>query len=177
MFKLVPREAWQIAPSVGIRRRSLLLGHTPFEAVLDLLDKQLSLVRLSQEQMKKDNRYHRSVITFRAKSQTIDLWHNSRGGYGTSGDHFLWSEHQKKRFFLHYDFGGQQQALADIHFAEMMRGVAKYLDDCGLFIFGYLVRAFWKQVLNAGQKKIEDEIWVSGIFGVSINMFVPVSEK
>jgi hypothetical protein len=81
MFKLVPRAVWQIAPEVGKRRLTLLRGHISFEAIVDRLENDLRLVRLSRIAMRDNNRYHRFVLTLRATLQTVDFWHNSRGGY------------------------------------------------------------------------------------------------
>ncbi|HEY4498988.1 MAG TPA: hypothetical protein VJH94_02915 [Candidatus Paceibacterota bacterium] len=106
--------------------------------------------------------------------------------YGKGGSYLLWSPHQKERFLDQYDWAGKEQAFAERYFAKVMRAVARYLDDCGLFVFGYLVRAFWKWVAELAahsdrksiwKGKLEDEIWVSSIFGVSINVVRPIKKK
>lgn len=49
-----------------------------------------------------------------------------------------------------------ERVFAENHFATITREAAKWLDDCVLFIFGYLVRNFWRAVLDLGTR--EDEI-------------------
>jgi hypothetical protein len=45
--------------------------------------------------------------------------------------------------------------------------VAKWADDCALFIFGYLVKKFAENVLE--EKTKEQVIWVTSFFDLTIN--------
>jgi len=103
--------------------------------------------------------------------------------YGKGGNRILWSRRQQERFLDQYELAGKERDFAEQNFRSVMRTVAKYLDDCGLFLFGFLVRTFWwwvaDLVAHLGKKsiwkaKLEDEIWVSSIFGVSINIMKPI---
>lgn len=49
--------------------------------------------------------------------------------------------------------------------------VVKWIDDCALFVFGYLVRKFWKEVVK--QRSREDEIWVTSFLNLDINAVKP----
>ena len=58
--------------------------------------------------------------------------------------------------------------FAALSFEPMAKQVEKWIDDCGLFIFGYLVRKFSENVLR--QNLSEEEIWVVSSFDTCINV-------
>jgi hypothetical protein len=80
-FGFAPLRDWQIDPPVA--RRARLLGTTPFEKIVDDLRREAKVSSIVCEFGKKGNKVglHRYSVIIVAKSRTIDLWHNSRGGY------------------------------------------------------------------------------------------------
>lgn len=85
-------------------------------------------------------------------------------------DHVLpWSRRERAKFFaLHQPWRREKRTFADAYFDAVVREVRKWVDDTGLFIFGFLVRRFWREVLRAGRR--EDEIWVTSFFNLNINV-------
>lgn len=53
-------------------------------------------------------------------------------------------------------------------FQSIARAAAKWIDDCALFIFGYLVGNFSQNVLDRNKK--EEEIWVASFFELTLNV-------
>lgn len=86
-------------------------------------------------------------------------------------DHVLpWSATEKARFMeLH---GGtlppHKQAFFDRRYEAITKEIKKWVDDTGLFVFGYLVRRFWMQAIAGGRR--EDEIWVANFFSMNLNI-------
>jgi hypothetical protein len=73
--------------------------------------------------------------------------------------HYSWAASEKERFLSeHTHWPAPQLEFAQHHFEAVAKEVEKWTDDCGLFVFGYLVRKFSKNVLI--QKMSEEEIWV-----------------
>jgi len=85
-------------------------------------------------------------------------------------DHVLpWSRRERAKFFaLHEPWRRKQRAFADEYFDPVVKEVRKWVDDTGLFIFGFLVRRFWGEVLRLGRR--EDEIWITSFFNLNINV-------
>lgn len=77
---------------------------------------------------------------------------------------------QAKETFLQTrnSWNGDKQAFAEQYFTEVSREVVHWLDDCDLFIFGYLVRSFARHVLE--REKHEQEIWVTSLTDLNINV-------
>ena len=96
-------------------------------------------------------------------------------------DHVLpWGRQQRAKFFaLHKPWPRAKRVFADVYFEGVIKEVRKWVDDTGLFIFGYLVRRFWTEVLRLGSR--EDEIWVTSFFNLNINVVErtesPIEEK
>ncbi|HYH68097.1 MAG TPA: hypothetical protein VD866_25600 [Urbifossiella sp.] len=80
-----------------------------------------------------------------------------------------WQPAWRDRFLAeHPQWPGEALRWASEHYRPLARAVAKWIDDCGLFLFGYLVRHFSERVLREGSR--EDEIWVASIFSATINV-------
>jgi hypothetical protein len=61
-----------------------------------------------------------------------------------------------------------KKAFAEKYFCDVSREAQKWLDDCGLFLIGYLVRNFWERVLK--EKMYEEEIWVTTLFTTNLHV-------
>lgn len=84
------------------------------------------------------------------------------------GDVMLWSQEQQDRFLsAHHFWPESHKAFAKEYFPALACEVVKWVDDTGLFIFGYLVRNFWEKIQERGKK--EEEIWVTS-FMPTINV-------
>jgi hypothetical protein len=83
-FKLAPIKHWNIGRSKAVSpaRRALLLGNASFTSIVATICKEARVFRISREIGTKTKRgKHRYVVTLTVASSTIDLCHNSRGGY------------------------------------------------------------------------------------------------
>lgn len=102
--------------------------------------------------------------------------------YGHANYDAHWSDVEMDNFLQrHREWGSEKEAYARRHYRRLAGAITKWIDDCGLFIFGFLVRELWKEVVNAAEfdraRKIEDEIWVSSIFHFNINTMKPHKEQ
>jgi hypothetical protein len=89
--------------------------------------------------------------------------------YDTRLDHHCsWSPAEKERFLNERrHWPAHQRAFAEAHFETIAKEVEKWMDDVGLFVFGYLVRKFSKNVLV--QQMSEEEIWVVSSYEPCMN--------
>lgn len=102
--------------------------------------------------------------------------------YGHTEDDHFWSKTEMNRFLdRHKEWNPAQQRYARRIYPVIAGAIAKWIDDCGLFVFGYLVRELWTNVVRlvgAGyEKKLEDEIWVSSVFHFNVNIMKPRKES
>lgn len=81
-----------------------------------------------------------------------------------------WDTATMTRFMdIHEPWRNQRKRkFAERHFSNIAREVRKWIDDCALFTFGYIVRKFSKKVLETG--RLEDEIWVTSFFDLTLNI-------
>lgn len=104
------------------------------------------------------------TIVFRTISRMervtgLNSWDNSER------DRFL-AQHahwKKSPLKSKYDFARQ-------HFSDIAREAEHWLDDCALFVFGFLVRKFGQEVLQQRKEKQEAEIWVTHFLDLSVNV-------
>ncbi len=83
--------------------------------------------------------------------------------------HFSWAPAQRERFLAeHEHWPGELRDFVATHFEPVAKEVEKWIDDCGLFIFGFVVRQFADNVLR--QHMSEEEIWVVNTFDPCINI-------
>ena len=62
----------------------------------------------------------------------------------------------------------KKRAFVQEHFGTIAKEAQRWVDDGALFIFGYLVRQFWEQVLKEGLS--EEEIWITSLFTMNVNV-------
>jgi hypothetical protein len=91
-------------------------------------------------------------------------------------DHVLsWSRSEKLRFFkFHGVWPKQKRQFVNNYYEPITKEIKRWIDDINLFIFGYLVKAFWQQVIARGSE--EDEIWVVSLFNVNLNIVKPTKK-
>ena len=80
-----------------------------------------------------------------------------------------WDAAEKRRLInFRSPWPAYKRKFVEKHFEAAMKESVKWLDDCALFTYGYLVRNFWEIVLKRGRR--EDEIWVTSLFGLNLNV-------
>lgn len=83
-----------------------------------------------------------------------------------------WSNTERDRFISeHNPLSEAELKYVRNNYANVATETIKWFDDSALFGFGFLVRRFWKRVVEVGYK--EDEIWVTSLFNLGINMVKP----
>lgn len=88
----------------------------------------------------------------------------------------LWSEVEQERFIEeHKEWNKRKLRYVKRHFAFIAREVARWIDDCALFIFGYLVRQFSENVIVENLR--EEEIWTVSFFNMTVNVIQRKREK
>ncbi|OGZ54446.1 MAG: hypothetical protein A3B25_00715 [Candidatus Ryanbacteria bacterium RIFCSPLOWO2_01_FULL_48_26] len=82
----------------------------------------------------------------------------------------VWDDAHKAQYMANHApwVDDAKREFAEKHFAAIARETIKWTDNCALFIFAYLVREFSQEVLKTG--KLEEEIWVMSLFGVTLNV-------
>ena len=89
--------------------------------------------------------------------------------------HYSWAPEIKDRYLTRHKHWPQEELdFADKHFVTVAKEVEKWMDDCGLFIFGYLVRNFSENVLDQGLN--EEEIWVVSSLDRCMNVVKRVAD-
>lgn len=98
--------------------------------------------------------------------------------YGHTEDDIFWGTAEQERFLTRHTWTDERRAFAERYYRRVASAIAKWIDDCGLFVFGYLVRLFWLNVselqITEG-RKLEDEIWVASIFHLNVNVIRPIN--
>lgn len=107
--------------------------------------------------------------------RAIQYWILSE--YGHTDNYLVWDEEERERFLArHVMWNRETKKFARVLYQELAPKVAKWIADCGLFVFGYVVREYWQEVVQLHRKKgapLEDEIWVASIFHLNINVMEP----
>ena len=80
-------------------------------------------------------------------------------------DRFLTQHRHWKTPQLQHKYDFVQQ-----YFSEIAHEAEHWIDDCALFVFGYLVRKFAQEVLRQREEKQEAEIWVTHFLDLSVNV-------
>lgn len=89
--------------------------------------------------------------------------------HGRLYDHKIWGEAEKVQFMArHKPWPKKKRLFTEKHYVEIAREAGKWVDDRVIFVFAYLVRKFWENVVEKGLK--EDEIWVAGFFDLVLNV-------
>jgi len=80
-----------------------------------------------------------------------------------------WSVAERELFLAnHTAWTEPKRAFAEEHFGTIAKEAQRWVDDGALFLFGYLVRNFWSEVL--AQRMYEEEIWVTSHFTMNLNV-------
>lgn len=89
---------------------------------------------------------------------------------GQIGGEAPWDDAAKERFIATHEpwRNSAKKKFTERNFMRIAQGVRKWIDDCSLFVYGYLVREFSEGVLKT--KRLEEEIWVTGLFGLTVNV-------
>ena len=95
---------------------------------------------------------------------------------GNLYDHRMWSEKEQEIFInSQHPWTSHKLEFVGKYFPLVAKEVVKWRDDCRLFVFGFLVRRFANSVLQEGRR--EEEIWVTNLFNLNINMVKRVKIK
>ncbi|HVS79889.1 MAG TPA: hypothetical protein VHF05_02830 [Candidatus Paceibacterota bacterium] len=98
--------------------------------------------------------------------------------YAHTDNYRVWEEIEFQRLLQRQSFWNEKKTeFARELYIILAPKMAKWVVDCGLFIFGYLVREFWNKIVDLNKKRgapLEDEIWVASIFHLSINVMAPM---
>lgn len=88
----------------------------------------------------------------------------------------LWDKAEQTKFIKRYEpWAKDKLSFVKQHFVPVAKEVAKWMDDCWLFMFGYLVRQFADRLLSVGYP--EEEIWVSNFFNLTVNVMQEVKRQ
>lgn len=88
---------------------------------------------------------------------------------GRLDDHKGWSDAEKATFIQrHEPWPDSKCAFVEQHFTKIAKEAAQWSGDRALFLFGYLVRNFWENVIR--EKMFEAEIWVTSFFDQQLNV-------
>lgn len=88
----------------------------------------------------------------------------------------LWDPSEKARFLKEHEHWRDTDSLrekykfAEEHYCEISKEAQHWLDDCSLFVFGFLVRKFAQEVLKQEEDKQEEQIWVTHFLDLSVNV-------
>lgn len=97
--------------------------------------------------------------------------------FGHTDDYRAWLKTEERRFLArHPSWPREKKAFAKELYPILVRKIAKWIADSGLFIFGYLVREFWSEVVKLHKERnspLEDEIWVTSSFHVNVDVMTP----
>ncbi|TSC72492.1 MAG: hypothetical protein G01um101438_576 [Parcubacteria group bacterium Gr01-1014_38] len=88
---------------------------------------------------------------------------------GRLDEHKVWSKAEQAQFIArHRPWPKRKRLFAQQHFQAIASEAAKWVDDRALFVFAYLVRKFWGQVVE--ERLYEEEIWVINLFDLVVNV-------
>lgn len=100
---------------------------------------------------------HRAIIAWALVKQDLFDEHN------------LWDNKQRDEFYKrHTPWPRKKRKFFKNFFVPITQELQKWIDDCALFVFGYLVRKFSENVLV--ENLPEEEIWVASFFNLTINV-------
>ena len=92
--------------------------------------------------------------------------------HGRLYDHKVWGKEEQAQFMArHKPWPKKKELFAKKHYADIAVETGKWLDNREIFIFCYLVRNFWKRVVREEMR--EDEIWVTSLFDLVLNVVKP----
>lgn len=81
----------------------------------------------------------------------------------------VWDKAERRRFLKeHEPMSKRKRDFVQKYFELVARETFKWMGDCLLFIFGYLVRQFSEQLTKLGHP--EEEIWVASFFNLTVSV-------
>ena len=85
------------------------------------------------------------------------------------GEQRLWDPQEIQRFLARYEpWPEHKRAFVERYFDSVAKEVQKWIDDCALYLFGFLIRKFW---VSIGEEHFqEDEIWAGSFFNLGLNV-------
>lgn len=85
------------------------------------------------------------------------------------GGRAAWYKEEKAQFIRqHQPWPKPKIEFAEKYFEPIVKESVKWMEDCLLFVFGYMVRQFAENLSEAGHP--EEEIWVTSFFNLTINV-------
>jgi hypothetical protein len=93
-----------------------------------------------------------------------------------------WDESERDRFLVEHAHWNtpslkRKYDFAEQYFCRIAKEAEQWLDDCSLFVFGYLVRSFGQKLLQQEEAKQEEEIWVTHFLDLSVNVTARPQKK
>ena len=86
---------------------------------------------------------------------------------GRLASHKMWFESEKRLFIASQPpLSKRKRAFVEQHFTGIAKEANKWIDDRGLFLFGYLVHKFADKVL--AEQLFEKEIWATNLFNQNL---------
>ncbi|MDP3735018.1 MAG: hypothetical protein Q8R39_01165 [bacterium] len=84
----------------------------------------------------------------------------------------VWGEASRERYLAAHEPWEDQgkRRFVERYFTRVCQDVGKWIDDCALFVFGYLVRKFSQPQHVLDIAGIEEEIWVMSFFDMTLNV-------
>lgn len=80
-----------------------------------------------------------------------------------------WRKGEMHRFLrLHGSWPKHKRAFVDTHYNFITKEVKKWIDDTGMFVFCFVVRKFWQNVIQTNSKEVE--IWTANFFNMNLNI-------
>lgn len=88
-----------------------------------------------------------------------------------SDTYAAWHKNNKKAFRkCHSQWKKKKWSFVDRYFKTIAKEAIKWVHDCALFVFCYLVKKFSDGVLQTGKQ--EQEIWIASFFNLNVNAIV-----
>ncbi|MDP3734978.1 MAG: hypothetical protein Q8R39_00955 [bacterium] len=85
-------------------------------------------------------------------------------------DHvYPWRRGELQRFLrVHGSWPRHKKAFVDNHYEFITKEVEKWVDDTGMFVFCFLIRKFWENVIATKSREVE--IWTANFFNMNLNI-------
>jgi hypothetical protein len=81
----------------------------------------------------------------------------------------VWHKAEETQFLAqHHEWSTQKEAFVHKYFPKVGQEIAKWMGDCFLFVFGYLVRQFSKHLTDIGIP--EQEIWTTSFSNLTVTI-------
>ena len=80
-FAQIPADEWRLAESVTNERRTELCAGVDFGEIVDRIVKDATLLRHRRQRCPIAPQFFRALVTLKVDPSTVDLFHNSDGGY------------------------------------------------------------------------------------------------